>query len=109
MTYTQKRKIVVDDIEYEWCIRGQTLCSDTNYLTIYKPNMSGMPIHLDPYAWDLEIRPRTVAEAIKFSLKNGWNPSNKGKSFRVGFFREEYIVLPDGCKNSDDYKNMVEK
>jgi len=109
MTYTQKRKIVVAGIEYEWCIRGNTLYGDTKYLTIYKQNVNGTPIYLDPYVWALEIRPCTVAEVVEFSLSQGWAPSEKGKPLFIGFVNEEYVVLPDGCKNSIDYENMVKK
>ena len=106
MTHTQKRKIVVNDVQYEWCIRGQAIYAE--HLVIYQPNTNGISIHLDIIPWGLEIRPRIVAEVIEFSLEKGWNPASKGQPLRIGFVNDEYVVLPKNCKNSMEYEEMLQ-
>ena len=62
MTRTQKRKIHLDGIEYEWCIRGNTLWdADVKHIAIYKPGINGQTLYLDPFSWALEIRPGVIA------------------------------------------------
>ena len=104
MTQTQKRKIAVDGVEYEWCIRGGGIWTATDHITIYKPKVGGTPIYLDPYPWALEIRPRTVAGVIRFARQGGWVPEDKGKPFRVGFVNNELVVLPEGIGSSHEYE-----
>ena len=109
MKKTQKRKIVVNGTAYEWCLRGNKIWRDTDHITIYSPTSTGAPIYLDPYPWGLEIRPRTIADAIKFALKNGWEPEKKGRPFRIGYLHDTFVVLPDGSKNSYEYETQHEK
>ena len=44
----------------------------------------GQELQIDPYAWALEIRPRTIAAAIRFALQRGWHPDEAGAPFRLG-------------------------
>ena len=104
MTHTQKRKIHLDGIEYEWCIRGNDLyTASVKYITIYKPGAGGRPVYLDPYPWSLEIRPATVKKAIIFAKENGWNPEEKGKPLFLGYVDDAFTVLPDGAIGSSEY------
>ena len=107
MTRTHKRKIVVDDIEYEWSIRGMALYAE--HLAIYKPSINGTPIHLDIVPWGLEIRPQTVADIIRYCLDNGWHPERKGQPLQVGFAHEQFVLLPEGCSNSLEYEKQKKK
>lgn len=107
MTHTQIRRIVVNEVQYEWCIRGQAEYAE--HLAIYKPNTNGISVHLDIIPWGLEIRPRTIAEVIEFSLLNGWVPTDKGQPLRIGYTNDNYIVLPEGCKNSIEYEKHLRK
>lgn len=107
MTRTQKRKIIVNDIEYEWCIRGHAIYAE--HMAIYKPNINGTSIQLDIIPWGIEIRPSTVADVILFSLKNGWVPTTKGQPLRIGFSNDKFIILPEDCRNSLDYEKLYKK
>lgn len=107
MTHTKKRNVVVNDVQYEWCIRGHAMYAE--HLAIYKLNSNGTSIHLDIIPWGLEIRPRTIVEVIKFSLLNGWIPTDKGLSLRIGYVNDNYIVLPESCKNSKEYEELLQK
>ena len=107
MAHTQKRKIHVNGIEYEWCIRGNDIgVTSANHITIYKTTINGRPLYLDPYPWALEIRPKTISEAIEFALKNDWIPENKGKSFMLGYLNDTFVVLPEGVKSSHEYQEI---
>jgi len=104
MTHTQKRKIHLDGIEYEWCIRGNDLfTASVKYITIYRPGTGGRPVYLDPYPWSLEIRPATVKKAIIFAKNNGWDPEIKGKPLFIGYVDGSFIVLPEGVTDSHEY------
>lgn len=107
MTHTQKRKIVVSEVEYEWCIRGDALYA--GHIAVYKPGINGTAIHLDIIPWGVEIRPRTVAEVIKFSLASNWEPNSNGQPFRVGFINESFVELPEGVSNSLEYEAALNR
>jgi len=108
MTHTQKRKIYLDGIEYEWCIRGNDLwVTSAKHITIYKSGINGRPLYLDPYPWALEIRPKTIKRAIEFANRNGWIPENKGRPFLIGYLHEEFVVLPEGITSSHEYQEML--
>ncbi len=93
MTHTQKRKIYVDSIEYEWSIRGNDLwVTSARHITIYKSGIKGRPLYLDPYPWALEIRPETIKKAIEFANKNGWIPENKGVAKEKNFKDAETVL-----------------
>lgn len=104
MTRTQKRKIIVDGIRYEWCIRGNDISVTSRYITIYDPAVSGTAIHLDPFPHDLEIRPATIAEAIRFAIKNNWKPEDKGSPLKLGFINKAFVALPKGIETSYEYE-----
>ena len=104
MTHTPKRRIVVDEVQYEWCIRGQIEYAE--HIAIYKPDINGTPVYLDLIPWGVEIRPRTIAEVIQFSLLNGWDPAKKGQPLRIGFVDNNFIVLPEHCKSSKEYGSV---
>jgi hypothetical protein len=75
MTRTHKRKITVNDRGFEWCIRGNDPeMSKGRHITIYLPESQGSALYIDPYAMELEIRPKTVRQAIEFAIKEGWSP-----------------------------------
>ena len=56
------------------------------------------PLRIDPYPWHFEIRPATIANAIRFALRNGWTPTVSGPDFHIAFHEGEFIVLPPGIK-----------
>ncbi len=107
MTHTQKRKIVVDEIAYEWCIRGDALYAE--YATVYRPNVNGTAIHLDIIPWGVEMRPRTIKEVVRFALEHCWNSQHKGQPLKVGYVNECFVILPVGIKNSHEYEIALNK
>ncbi len=106
MTSTQKRKLVVNGIQYEWCLRGNRISDKSEHVTIYRPDTSGQPLYLDALPWEVEIRPKIVKEAILFALSSAWTPDKKGPPFRLGVVEGEFVQLPDGVKNSFEFKEL---
>ena len=94
MTHNQKRKIVVAERDFEWCIRGDALYAE--HAAIYIPSINGTVLHLDILPWDVEIRSNTISEVIIFALQNGWVPEVKGKPIKIGFANGQYVLLPLG-------------
>jgi hypothetical protein len=68
----QPRSIVVDNEPYEWVLRHNSLFVDSDrHIAVYSPSAKGQTLYLDPYAWEFEVRPITIAEAIRFALSIG--------------------------------------
>ena len=104
MTNTSKRKIIVKNIEYNWCIRGDRIDGKENHITIFKPLTNGQTLYLDPYPWALEVRPKIVHKAILFAIENHWFPDENRKPIYLGYSNDEFIVLPKGVKFTHEYK-----
>ncbi|WP_041598700.1 hypothetical protein [Hahella chejuensis] len=100
MTQASIRKIVVEGVAYNWCIRGNCLESRASHITVFMAEKSGQVLFIDPYAWGVEVRPKTVRDAIIFGLKNGWNPNEKGRPLYLGFQGDGFMVLPKGVKHT---------
>ena len=107
MAKTQKRKININGIIYEWCLRGNHISPKSEHITIYRPDKSGQILYLDALPWGVEIRPAIIEDAISFALKKGWNPEQKGDSCRLGMIRQAFVVLPKGIKNSFEYETKI--
>lgn len=63
----------------------------------------GAPLYLDPYPWDLEIRPKVVAEAIRFAQAHGWVAGQKGPPIYIGYHDQQFIMLPDKVTTTWEY------
>ncbi len=66
------RKIVVDQEEFVWHYDAHCpYCSDD----VFTAGKEGAPfvLFIDPLAWAFEIRPRSVAAAIRWARKGGWS------------------------------------
>lgn len=109
MTHTTKRKIVVNNTEYGWCIHGNDFECKGRYITIYKQSVNGQTLYLDPFPWNIEIRPKTVREAILFALQNNWNPVINSSPMYLGFYKNNLIVLPKGIKSTFEYQESIDK
>lgn len=69
------RKIVIDGEDFVWHYDACCpFCSD-DVLTAGKQS-SPYVLFIDPFPWGMEIRPRSVAEAIRWARSEGWTPEN---------------------------------
>jgi|RhiMetdeSRZDD1v2_1073273.scaffolds.fasta_scaffold744297_2 hypothetical protein len=95
----QPRSIVVDNEPYEWVLRHNSLFVDSDrHIAVYSPSAKGQTLYLDPYAWEFEVRPKTIAEAIRFALSIGWTPKAVAPPLYLGFRGEQFFRLPEGTR-----------
>ena len=92
------RKITIDNQIYLWHLNGNSLEFGEHHITIRHQQIAGQILYIDPYAWDLEIRPGMIREAILFALENGWLPLEKKAPMYLGFQNEQFILLPEGIE-----------
>lgn len=89
------RKIVIDGCEYYWLLRNNSLFFGDGHIHIYG-SKTGQKLILDALPWDFEIRPKSVAAAIRFGLNCGWKPNSSGQPIYLGYVKGEFIRLTDG-------------
>jgi len=99
------RKIVVDGIEYAWCLPGNDGYCDNHIIVHAKGASNWQVLYIDAVAWSLEIRPKTVENAIKFGLANGWQPKSKESGFYLGY-DNDFIILPQSVLFTHELKNI---
>ncbi len=67
------RKITVDEVVYLWHYSGHCpWCSDD----VFTVGIAGKPyvLFIDPFAWNFELKPSSIAAAIRWATNNGWTP-----------------------------------
>lgn len=98
------RKITVDGVNYLWHYSAHCpLCSDD----VFTVGIAGSPyvLFIDPFPWNFELKPSSIASAIRWATENGWTPAQgptRGMSYDDR--SKEFIWLPDGerhlcCQN----------
>ena len=96
------RKITVSGRSFLWKLRGNTLYGrEDRHIVICLPRRAGHLL-VDPYPWDLAIRPATVAAAIEFALSRGWDPTHRGPPVALGYRKGSFFVLPPGARFTSD-------
>lgn len=92
------RKIVVAGAEYVWKLRTNSLLNEGDrHIVVCAPSRKSHLL-VDPYAWELEIRPATIASAIEFALSHGWEPFRQAPPLILGFENGSFFVLPEGVR-----------
>jgi hypothetical protein len=84
---------VVDGAAYTWWILSNRIDGRERHISIAR-SKKGQQLHLDPYAWALEIRPAVIADAIRFGLANGWDPDRAGAAIAIGLVDGAFTLLP---------------
>ena len=78
------RKIHVEGIDYVWFLRKNEIWTPNRQIRIRHAVVDrGQELLLCPYAWELEIRPKSIREVILFALMKGWTPSVPGPALEV--------------------------
>lgn len=96
------RKIVVHGQTFQWFLKGNSLDSGGDKHISVFASRAGQRLLIDPYAWHIEIRPRTVAEAIRFSLSQGWQPNEVRAPMYLSRNDDGFYVLPEGVRYSSE-------
>lgn len=98
------RKIVVGGVEYAWCLPGNCPCCSDGHLLVHAQGASDRQVlYIDCSVHDLEIRPKTIREAIELALSQGWQPDEKGGGPVVGMKQGLLVVLPAGLRFSHEW------
>ena len=96
------RKIVVESVEYRWRIRrkssyGQEIGESnlTASVELYRNPQNTLSItfpwlRLDTWFGSLEepVTPKLIETVIKNAIYQGWNPVEKGKTFKINYEKE---------------------
>jgi len=97
------RKLVIDGEEYLWHYDAHCPLCSTDVFTIGQAGKRFV-LYIDPYPWEFEMRPASVAKAVRWALNNGWN-SASGPT-RALFWNEaihDFEWLPDGERHEGIY------
>ena len=89
------KSIVVDGRQFRWVLPGNSLELGEVHVSVFADKRT-QPLRIDPYPWGFEVRPKSVAAAIRFGLSNGWSPDEHGPAFYVSFRDDRFVVLPPG-------------
>ncbi|CAB1076853.1 hypothetical protein D1AOALGA4SA_4650 [Olavius algarvensis Delta 1 endosymbiont] len=68
---------------------------------------------IDPFPWSFEIKPSSIASAIRWASNNGWTP-DKGmtRAMSLDDKIEKFVWLSDGqrhlyCQNKSEISDLV--
>jgi hypothetical protein len=89
------RRIVVDGRQFGWILPGNSLEFGEVHISVFADKRT-QALRIDRYPWGFEVRPRSIAAAIRFALSNGWSPHEPGPAFYVSFRDDKFVVLPPG-------------
>ena len=89
------RTIVVDGRRFRWVLPWNSLEFGDVHVSVFA-DAHTQALRIDPYPWGFEIRPRSIAAAIRFALGNGWSPDAPGPAFYVALRDDAFVVLPPG-------------
>ena len=92
------RTITVSDHDYLWVLTGNSIFGKEQHIRVYRQGFQNSILYIDPYAWDFEVRPRQIREAVLFGLQHGWDPEEGGSGLYIGMRDGELIILPDGVQ-----------
>ena len=105
------RRIVVDGVEYCWCIRKKGACNQTDYgcgtlhVTVAAPGRGGPALVVltdkpHPHDWatttPVPVTPRKVTNWIRGALELGWWPFEKGIPFQLDAADGIYLETAPG-------------
>jgi len=97
MSKSVKRSIIVNGDQYFWVIDGNEIYSVT-HVRVHLEGSTGGILYIDPYNRDFEVRPKFIAQAIKYALGAGWDPVELKRKMYISYIDEKFCVLPTGIK-----------
>jgi hypothetical protein len=88
-----KRTIIVDGDSYIWTLEGNEVFSSNRWIIVTLCGTSCSRLYIDPYDHDFEIRPSTIALAIRSAREMGWDPENNNGELRVKHYEGKFKRL----------------
>lgn len=80
-----KRKIKVDGELYIWALEGNDAYSSNRWIIVTLYGTSHSRLYIDPYEHDFEIKPSSIAMAIRAARKMGWVPEKNSSEMRIAY------------------------
>ena len=80
-----KRKIEVDGEFYIWTLTGNEVYSSNRWIIITLFGTSHSRLYIHPYEHDFEIKPSSIAMAIRAARGMGWVPEENSGEMRVAY------------------------
>lgn len=93
-----KRNITVNGISYIWTLKGNRIDVKDSHIKVHKKGSGKSILYIDPYDWNFEVSPKYVEKAIRFALKNNWEPDKSQKDTYVFMEDSNFILLPEGIE-----------
>jgi len=93
------RKIVVDGVEYLWHYDAHCIFCSEDVFTV---GQAGKPsvLYIDSYVFGEEIRPKNIADSIKWAGSQGWNPESAvSKNMSKKLETDGFYWLPKGIRH----------
>jgi hypothetical protein len=78
-----KRKIEVDGERYIWTLKGNEVYSSNRWIVVTLHDTGHSRLYIDPYDHDFEIKPSSIAMAIRTARQMGWAPEKNSGDMRV--------------------------
>lgn len=96
------RKMVVNGDSYQWHRSRKSLYVGDDRITVGTSN-GRFFLFIDPFPHDLVMRPGTIADAIRWAVKNGWTPDD-GPTRQLTYLSEAagFMWLPEGARSCFD-------
>ncbi len=108
MTFPKKntRTIIVDGVQYYWHLNDDFDLKNS-WIVVQHQNSNGQLLWIDPYHYEIAIGPSIVAKAIRYALKQGWEPNDKRQSMRLTYIDNEFRILPDTSAGFEHLKDKL--
>lgn len=100
MTFPKRgtRTITVDGDTYKWHLHNNDGWAPNRHIAVQHESGYGQLLLLDHYSWHMEVRPRTIREAISYGLANGWAPLSAGEPMKVSYDESGPHLIEDSGK-----------
>ncbi len=70
---------------YNWHLHNNDGWAPDRHVVVQHESGCGQVLLLDHYSWHMEIRPKTIREAILYALANGWAPRSSKGPMKLSF------------------------
>src|SRR5262245_54499806 len=93
MTFAKigSRKISVQGEQYLWHL-NRKFEQPSHWIVIQHRLHDRQLLCLNPYSQDLDIGPGSVAKAIEFALRNGWDPRTKAAPMYLDYKHDRFRI-----------------
>lgn len=77
---------------------GDGIDAKESHIRVHKNKFSRKVLYIAPYNWEFEVRPKTIAKAIRFAISIGWGTENKSDKIYIALINDSFVEFPEGIK-----------